>query len=280
MALPSSTTVVEGEPNLLYHASSGWSKSQLWDFAARGPHYFYLRHVARTTGGISTAATTHGTLLHEWFERGDSYFDELACPPESELTDTGLMGKKAQAWAAKNAVGKRLVSPKELAQLRLEAASVSAHAGARELMERVVVNEASVRWRNNDGHNLRCRPDAWTEDGIWLDLKTTKESDILGSFWRSVVDYGYHAQDALYQWGMEAVGLEPQPLVFIVVSTVAPHECQAVTIPAALTEEGRRRMRSALADISVRMDLDYWRGDQHGEVVELPVPFHAMRGSR
>jgi hypothetical protein len=274
-ALPSAE---EGQSNSDYHSSAGWSKSQLWDHASRGARYFYLRHVARSIQSEESAALAHGTRLHRWLEVGDRLFDELVAPPEDTLTESGQVGKKSQQWALENAPGKELVSPKEIRQLRREIASIMEHRAARGLIEAAVAHEVSVRWVGPDGQLLRCRPDLVSETA-WVDLKTTREADILDSFWKSVVSYGYHAQDAHYQWGMEALGMEPRPLKFVVVSTVWPHQCHVVTLPVDLVAEGRRRLLASLADIKLRMDLDYWMPDQHGEVVELPVPAHIRRMS-
>lgn len=274
--LPETTTITAGESNEDYHASSGWSKSQLWDHSSRGARYFYLRHVAKSIRPEESSALSHGTRLHRWLEVGDQLFDELVSPPPDTLTETGLVGKKALQWAADNAPGRQVVSSRELAQIRREIDSIREHRAARELIDAAVGHELSVRWRSPDGDMLRCRPDLIT-DKVWVDLKTTREADILASFWKSVMDYGYHAQDAHYQWGMEAAGMEARPLAFIVVSTTGVHDCHVVTLPQELVAEGRRRLLQSLADIRLRMDLDYWMPDQHGEVVELPVPAHLIR---
>lgn len=274
--LTAKVSVRHGESNDSYHSSAGWSKSQLWDHASRGARYFYLRHIARSIKPDESQALSHGTRLHRWLEVRDQLFDELACPPDEYLTDTGLIGKKAQQWAADHAAGKELVSRKELTQLRREIDSILSHRSARELIEAAIAHEVSVRWESSDGHLLRCRPDLCTDEA-WVDLKTTREADILSSFWRSVMDFGYHAQDAHYQWGMEALGMDARPLKFVVVSTTWPHDCHVVTLPQDLVAEGRRRLLQSLADIRTRLDLDYWMPDQHGEVVELPIPAHLMR---
>jgi exodeoxyribonuclease VIII len=274
------TTVEEAESNQDYHSSAGWSKSQLWDFISRGPRYFYLRHVAKSIKPEESAALSHGTLLHRWFEVGESFWDELVVPPAKLLTDTGRVGKAAKEWLAEHAAGKSPVSQSELDQLRCEADAIMAHAAARDLIAAKLASEVSIRWLHEDGTLLRCRPDMISEDllgPIVVDLKTTREADVLGSWWRSVMDYGYHAQDAHYQWGMEAVGMDARPLVFVVVSTVAPHDVAVVNLPSELVDSGRARMRSAIADIGVRMSIDCWMPEQHGEVVELPVPGHVLR---
>ena len=269
-------TITAEESSESYHSSAGWSKSQLWDHATRGARYFYLRHVAKSIKPEESAALSHGTRLHRWLEVGDQLFDELVVPPSDTLTDTGLVGKKAQQWAAEHAAGRQVVTPKEFGQLRNEVAAIRAHKAARRLIDSAIAHEISVRWTSDDGDLLRCRPDLCAEEA-WVDLKTTREADIRASFWNSVKDYGYHAQDAHYQWGMEALGMEARPLIFIVVSTAAQHDCEVVTLPQEMVAAGRRRLLHSLADIRLRMDLDYWLPDQHGEVIELPVPAHVLR---
>jgi len=271
----STSTITAGESNESYHSSTGWSKSQLWDHASRGSQYFYLRHVAKSIRPEESAALTHGTLLHRWMEVGDAFFSEVVCAPDEMLTETGLIGKKARQWATENAPEQALISSKELRQIQREVAAIKGHRAAMDLIESAVAHELSIRWRSSEDDLLRCRPDLCTEDR-WVDLKTTREMDILSSFWKSVMDYGYHAQDAHYQWGMEAVGMEPRPLCFVVVSTASPHQCHVVTLPLELVSEGRKILLRTLADIRVRMDLDYWMPDQHGEVVELPIPAHVL----
>lgn len=276
--LPEGSSIREGEGNADYHSSPGWSKSQLWDHAKRGSRYFYLRHVAKSIKSEESSALSHGTRLHRWLEVGERLFDkELVVPPAEVLTDTGLVGKKALAWAAENAPGREAVTAKEMAQLHYEADAVMGNKVARRLIEAAVAHEVSVRWTSPDGDLLRCRPDLVSEEA-WVDLKTTREEDVLAAFHRSVVDYGYHAQDAHYQWGMEGAGMEARPLVFIVVSTAPSHDCRVVHLPQELVAEGRRMLLRSLSDIRVRQDLDFWLPEQQDEVIELPVPAYVMRG--
>jgi hypothetical protein len=75
---------------------------------------------------------------------------------------------------------------------------------------------------------------------------------------------------------MEACGMEPKPLHFLVISTSLPHDCQVVTLPAALIAEGQRLMDKVLAELRLRESLDWWLPDTHGEVVELQFPAHVL----
>lgn len=271
--------VRRGESNPDYHGCPDtFSKSAFWCHHSEGPAAFYSRYVARTAPPMESASLSHGTLLHLWLELGDAFWQEVVAPPTETLTSTGAIGKEAKAWAAEHAPSSQLVSPKELAQLRAEIHSIESNSAAADLIasDRVADREVSIRW-DIDGFPVRCRPDAMTVDGIVVDLKTTKEIGLFRNWWRAVKTFGYHAQDWLYQRGVEAMGVEQvRPIHFIVVSTTPPHECLVCTLPPALTNKGGEIIRSSIADIRLRLDLDCWVPDQHGEVVELPVPGHAF----
>lgn len=268
--------VVIGESITAYHADkSRISCSSVKDFL-RGPDYFHARHLEQSLPAPESSSLSHGQLLHTWFETGDDSLSFVACPPQDTLTATGSIGQKAKKWADENCPDAVLVSPKEREQLRREVQKLLSNRAFCEWREQIVFSEASVRWETPEGDRLRCRMDAATEDR-WLDLKTTKEQDICRGFWRSVRDFGYDIQDAFYQMGMEACGLEPKPLVFIVVSTVPPHQAQCLTLPQDIVASARDRLTAALADLRLRTELDWWLPDSTNETVELFYPDYARR---
>lgn len=266
-----------GEANADYHANETHRSCSRAKTLLDSPVLYHQRYIAKSLPPFSSSATDHGTLLHSWLELGDDFLESLVVPPPETLTATGLLGKEAEKWAKNEAPeGAIVVSPKERAQIVAEIAAIKNNPAATELLARITEHEISVYWEAADGHRLKCRFDALTSDGLVLDLKTTREEDILADFHNSVVRFKYHLQDAWYQCGMEAMGLEPQPLRFIVISTAIQHDCQVVTLPAAVTAAGRRLMDKALAELRLREDLDWWLPDSHGEVIELPFPAHVL----
>lgn len=267
-----------GEANADYHANETHRSCSRAKTLLDSPVLYYKRYIAKTLPPFSSSATDHGTLLHSWMELGDDFLESLVVPPPATLTATGLLGKDAEKWAKNEApAGSVIVSPKERAQIVAEVEAIRGNPAAAELLSRVSEHEISVYWETADEHRLKCRFDALTSDGLVLDLKTTREEDILAGFYDSVLRFKYHLQDAWYRCGMEAMGLEPQPLRFIVISTAIGHDCQVVTLPAEVTAAGRRLMDKALAELRLREDLDWWLPDSHGEVVELPFPAHVLR---
>lgn len=266
-----------GEANADYHANETHRSCSRVKTLLDSPALYHKRYIAKSLAPFSSSALEHGTLLHRWFEEGDDFLELLVAPPQDTLTPTGLLGKEAEKWVKNEAPeGAVVVAPKERTQILAEVEAIKANPAAAELLSRATEHEISVYWETPDGHRLKCRFDAVTSDGLVLDLKTTREEDILADFYSSVLRFKYHLQDAWYQCGMEAMGLDPQPLRFIVISTAIAHDCQVVTLPAAVTAAGRRLMGKALAELRLREDLDWWLPDQHGEVVELPFPAHVL----
>lgn len=272
----SQADIRRGESNDAYHSPDGRKSCSHAKTFLDSPLLYHSRYVTRTLPSPSSDALKHGTLLHEWFEYGDALLDRIAVPPQSKLTSTGLVGKEAEKWLKDNAPADAIVlSPKEAAQFNLERKALDEHPIVRELRQDIVDRELSVRWDTPEGDRLKCKFDALTPE-FALDLKTTREQDILAGFWKSVLDFKYHLQDAWYQRGMEAMGMEARPLRFIVISTTLPHDVQVVTLPEQVIAEGQRLMDRALADLRLREQLDWWMPDTHGEIVELSFPAHVL----
>lgn len=266
-----------GESNAEYHGDRLYRNCSSGKTALDSIPLYYARHVACSLPPLSGDAIEHGTLLHEWFEKGDPVLDTWAVPPEETLTPTLQVGKEAKKWAEKeHGPDVQIVAPKLFRQIKAEIKAIKDTPPAMSLIERIVERELSVRWKTGEGDLLRCKFDALTSDGIVVDLKTTREADILRDFWKSVLDFKYHFSCAWYMRGMEACGMEPKPLHFLVISTTLPHDCQVVTLPAALIAEGQRLMDKVLAELRLRESLDWWLPDTHGEVVELPFPAHVL----
>jgi exodeoxyribonuclease VIII len=270
------TVIRRGEANADYHANETHRSCSRVKTLLDSPVLYHQRYIAKSLPPFSSAAMDHGTLLHRWMEEGEDFLELLVVPPASTLTATGLVGKEAEKWAKNEAPqGAILVNPKERAQILAEVDAILSNPSAAELLSRPSEHELSVYWEQ-DGHRLKCRFDMLTSDGIVVDLKTTREGDILADFPSAVARFRYHLQDAWYRCGMEAMGLESKPLHFIVISTAIPHDCQVVTLPPHVTAAGRQRMNEALAELRLREDLDWWLPEAHGEVVELSFPAHVL----
>lgn len=272
--------VRRGEPSAVYHADADYRNASRVKTFLDSPLLYWRRYVSPSPlPGPSGAGLELGTLVHGWLEEGDSFLDSLAVPPAETLTSTGLLGKDAKKWVADNfGQDAKVVSPAVYAQVQHCIRAIRDNPAAMRLIDRLVEREVSVRWTTPGGDRLRCRFDGLTSDGLVVDLKTTSDASILADFWRSVLKWKYHFSEAWYRRGMEACGMEPAPLRYIVVSTVQPHDCHVVTLPPYVVAEGQRLMDAALAELRTREDLGWWQHDCHGEEVELSFPGFFSRG--
>lgn len=261
-----------GEDSAEYHRSAGVSASQLKDFLTSAT-LFHRKHVLRVHSPPATAALERGTLVHLWAEVGEEEFlRRVAVIPPALLTESGARSrsKKADEWAASLAPGQTIVTQAELDSILEQCHAITANSAARDLLDAVQWREFSVRWVQN-GVAMRCRADAATPD-TWVDIKTTRDVKPLDTWWRSVRDFGYATQAAVYRWAARAAGWPEHNLHFVVTSTTYPFDCQVVVLPTWLVDQAELRATLALEQIADRIALDHWLPEGSGEVHVLDVP--------
>lgn len=198
-----------------YHNSVGISKSGL-DYIAKSPAvYQWSKHAPRAEAGkIKTLDI--GTALHTIVLEPHLFDDQFAILPPLNLRTSKGKEEKA-AFYQENRI-KTIITSDESKQLSLMAKSVLAHPAARFLVESDGDVESSIFWIDKDTEELcRIRPDkALPDHSILVDVKTTAD---INKFDRSIGDYRYDVQAAMYSAGYMVATGEPTIFVFLVVST-------------------------------------------------------------
>ena len=98
-----------------------------------------------------------------------------------------------------------------------------------------------------NGLEIKCRPDFYNEKlGVIVDLKTTSN---LAEFSKSVGNFNYHIQAALYTDIARANGLEVKNFLFIVVEKTAPFLVGFFELSENAVEYGRACYQTALDKI-------------------------------
>lgn len=146
--------------------------------------------------------------------------------PDEHLTPSGNPSTKAAtvAWVdEQRAAGLVPIARADADRIDAMAEAVLAHRGARLLLERPGMSEASVFATDPDtGVSVRARFDRLTEDYA-VDLKTTSGSASQIGFARESARHGYPIQETHYLDTLEwATGQRP-PMRFVVVEKVEPH---------------------------------------------------------
>jgi hypothetical protein len=126
------------------------------------------------------------------------------------------------------------------------------------------------------GELVRVRPDLYREDlaGI-LDVKSAVSAHP-DAFARSVVNYGYHAQEAFYSDVWRQIGKPVEWFAFLTFEKKAPYAFAIYELPPSIVEEGRALMRRALDTYAACRAANNWPGYGDG-VQELSFKRWAYR---
>ena len=225
--------------NKEYHAHSAISNSKLSRFI-ESPRLM-------NTPRKKTPSLRWGSLVHTIILEPQLVDTEWAVMPEG--LDKGKGAKAREEEFEMASIGKEIVSHDEYLQLTGIRSAVQEDDEASALLFGEGVNESSYFWQDAiTGIQMRCRADRYREDGLLVDIKTTPSVEHY-AFRRSVWDFGYDRQSALYIDGIEAMtNRRPRGFAFIAIEGKEAPEIfvQVFVMTEADIEVGRRRYRKAL----------------------------------
>lgn len=242
------TTRIVQEPAADYHRHPAISRSRLWQFIQS------RRAFERNEPKAQTADMRLGTLVHSLLLENESPVVQIP----RELLGKGPRGpntacntKAAKDWReAAESRGLLVMSPDEVEIAEAMANSVRGRLAA--WLSRPSQREQSVHWIDErTGLELKCRPDWLIENGetvFVLDLKTT-ESNQPRKFKRSIEDYGYHVQAAMYSDGVREITGKLTEFYFVGVEKEPPYVCCIHEIAPDSLRMAHGLYRDALNDL-------------------------------
>lgn len=133
--------------------------------------------------------------------------------------------------------------------------------------------ELSVRWEDREtGVPCKARWDGYSEvaGGTIIDLKTTVDAR-RHRFERSIFDYGYHRQGALYLEAADAVGIPAKHYVIIAGEKTRPYAAMLYRLDSAAIDAGSDQLRVLLRRYAECLETDTWPG-YSGEVQDVGLP--------
>lgn len=200
-------------------------------------------------------------------------FEDMCVTPPAEVLDArgARSGKAYKEWAATQTGV--ICTAEQREQFSRMLNNMLGNEAVYELMKETTETQVSVFFELN-GHKCKVRPDACTPTR-WWDLKTTSHG--WDRIYRSVVDYGYDMQEALYVSGAVALGMDPFRMPFIFVQTVAPYGCRAFYLPEEMVANAQQRLNSVMEQVRLRRSTGMYMPAEANEIVELEVPRWALR---
>ncbi len=201
--------------NADYHAGDGVSKSQLDDIAINPAIFQWKKSAPIDTEKL--AALDMGTALHCLLLEPEEFTSRFIEAPEfNRRTTDGKAAEKAFMEENKES-GKTIMDAEQARKLKLMRDSAMAHPGAKLLLEAEGYCESSIYWNDAEtGELCRIRPDKFlTSRPMIIDVKKTAD---IAKFPRSIEEYRYHVQEAMYCEGFKAQHGAAPAFAFLVVS--------------------------------------------------------------
>ena len=244
-----------GLPNEEYHSGPGVSKSGLWEIATKSPHHF--QYAPREE--------------KNFFDLGEAGHIAVLEPETLEKrVYRGPDDRRGNKWTDAQEYcrieGKVCLTSKDYDKALMIRDTIHADAKLNSLIvSSQSLVEASGFWTDPaTGELCRCRPDLYRPDlKLVIDLKTTSSAHP-EKFARSVIDYGYHAQEAFYTDGWRACGQDVDGFLFLAVEKSDPFAFGIYELPPSIVEEGRAIMRKALDTYAECKRTDKWPGYAEG----------------
>ena len=258
-------------PNEAYHAGPGISKSGLWKIHNSTPAH-YKFEVRKEKAHFDFGEAAHLAILEP-----DAFEKIVYRGPDDRR---GSKWKDAQEYCAITQVDHRgakqpmlLLTAGDYDKVLAIRDGVHADAWINGIItggDRMV--EASGYWIDPETDVLcRCRPDLYRRDlSLIVDVKSTTDASPR-QFAKSVVNYGYHAQEPFYSDGWRACGETVDAFVFIAWEKESPFAKVVYELPPSIVEEGRAIIRKTLPVYAECERTGEWPGYADG-VQELEFP--------
>lgn len=184
-----------------------------------------------------------GSVLHGRFSGDET--------PVSVIDAATWQGKAAkEARETVTASGGYSILSGDLGAIDSMEKALRAHSGAATLLvDQPGTWEVSV-FTEIDGVPSKARFDRLLDNGVAVDVKTTRSGPGAYQLTRAVLDLGYDVQRAHYEAVAAGAGVELEAFVFVFVQNVAPYAVTVVELDDAFMERGM-----ALRDLALQRYL-------------------------
>lgn len=246
---------------------------------ARSPKHF--KHARDTPDPSETDSKRFGTGAHALLLEPARFATDVVPAPINEKTGAPY-GSGTKAWAeyAARYPGKIVLTGDEIDAMRALSAAVFEDEDAAALL-RIDggMSEVCMVW-DCPVTGLRCkgRVDRWIPRPekmvLRVDVKTTRSAE-WGAFGRSMVEYGYHTQEAFYARGAAALGYRSRGYI-IAVESEAPHGINVAPIDVETMTQADSIVGEWLARVKKCTSENAWPG-YHRPCAEFMAPEYWFR---
>lgn len=251
------------QPPESYHGSFGVSKSVLDRFNKSPAHLAYGAK-REPTRAMTIGTAIHTALLepHE-FESRYCLLRDVKDRRQSEYKEAVKVHGEEYVLVGHEA--DKVAGMQESVFAQPEAAKMLSMEGNAEVSAYIEDPETGLL--------IKCRYDllAGSYQPVMVDLKKTRDASP-EEFSKSVYNYRYHVQDAMYSYIFELInGYAPQPMQFVAVEEEPPHCAMVYELDEETRMIGYAEMRRNLNRYAECVAADEWPGyDNPRQTIGLP----------
>jgi len=261
--------VYRGIPEEAYFRWAAMSQSRCKTLDDRSPKVlrWEIDHPRPPTKAMDAGKAAHKLAL-EPFAFNDVYVVGPVCDKRTKA------GKEAWAELEELHAGKKVLPAADYLVIQGMAAELFRHPDAREYLSGGE-SEVSIVW-DDEIAGVRCKARIdYLNPPVIPDMKTTRTQNAR-EFGRSIWEYGYDRQAAMYLDGCRALGLDVDMVIFVTVEHEAPFDVAPWIADKDVLACGRFRYRRAL-DTFARCERT---GDWHGKcpgTERIAMPDYALK---
>lgn len=266
------TGIVHGLEERLYHSQPELSSTGAKKILKSPAHYqWYITHPHETKDSFDLGSAVHAKVLGVGAEiavypdgSGPETFEYEGVVLNTVLSKTGALGTNASKAfeAAARKDGKVPVKRVTARVVDRIAESVLGNQTARALFEGGEPEVSIFATDPDTGVGLRGRLD-YLRPATIADLKTTAGEASESGFSKTVFNFGYHVQFALYEHIYELITGDRLPWLWVVVETEAPYVTSVFALGEDEQKMGRDDARRAIDTYARCRDTGIWPAYRH-----------------
>lgn len=256
-----------------YYRLKSISQSMLKTFI-ESPRLYQGRFLTGEFPQPESDAMRIGTALHMAVLEPQRFAVEVLPAPVCNRRTKA--GNELYAAFCEKAVGKTVLSHADYSSVLAMADGVKQCPHAVELLELPRETEVALTWQDEKtGLQLRAKLDGLIPDAFSfacvLDVKSTKDPRP-AKFPKSVLDFGYWLQAAMYTRAAQLYTGKPAAFAFIAVRSDVPYDCFVVRLDNEWQTAADRLLDEWLAKLKYSIDNDYYRDPAQDVISTLAMP--------
>ncbi len=273
------TTTERKETNAEYHADTVYYSHSMLEVYHKSPARFEAIYISQTLPRPpSTPAMVLGSLLHCLVLEPHQLWTHFYCAVDCE----SRRGKKWElAVDTAKGAGLECVLPSQAVEAERMAEAITNHPLAAKLLGMEGITEEPIRWEDENGHLLKCKPDRLIPDGslncmLYPELKSSI-TPTPEEFAKQAYNFGYHRQMAHYGDGITAKYDRLCHSIFIVVGKEEPHDVFVYQPDDEFINLGHYENTVTRTALENSLQRNEWHAKDQNELQTLSLPAWARR---